>query len=203
MEPSAARRELGLAEDGQYIGTVSSLVAYEGIDDLVAAFAQLAGRYPDLRLLIVGDGVSIPALREQANQSGYGDRIVFTGRVSKDEAVRYHQALDVFVVPRKDFDVTRAVTPLKPVEALRVPGPWWPATCRHCAKSSRTGSQACWYRRGSPQGSLKPFESCCRIRDLAAKFGAAGRQRVLRERTWAANAVALARELEMLGVTIK
>ena len=36
---------------------------------------------------------------------------------------------------------------------------------------------------------------------LAAKFGAAGRERVLQERTWAANAVALARELEMLGVT--
>jgi len=37
--------------------------------------------------------------------------------------------------------------------------------------------------------------------ERAAKFGAAGRERVLQERTWAANAVALARELEMLGVT--
>ena len=46
LEPSVARRELGLAEDGQYIGTVSSLVAYEGIDDLIAAFAELAGSPP-------------------------------------------------------------------------------------------------------------------------------------------------------------
>ncbi len=113
-----ARRELGLTEGGQYIGTVSSLVAYEGLDDLIEAFVLLAPRLPDLKLLIVGDGVSRPALEVQARQSGYADRIIFTGRVPREQAVRYHQALDVFVVPRKDLEVTRSVTPLKPVEAL-------------------------------------------------------------------------------------
>ena len=41
-----ARRELGLPEDGFYIGTVSSIVAYEGLDDLVQAFALLAPDFP-------------------------------------------------------------------------------------------------------------------------------------------------------------
>ena len=34
LDPASARRELGLNEAGQYIGTVSSLVAYEGLDAL-------------------------------------------------------------------------------------------------------------------------------------------------------------------------
>ena len=113
-----ARRELGLPEDGLYIGTVSSLVAYEGLDDLVRAFALLAPEFPQLRLLIVGDGVAAPALQEQVRGLGLADRAIFTGRVPRDQTPLYHQALDVFVVPRKDLDVTRAVTPLKPVEAL-------------------------------------------------------------------------------------
>ena len=65
LDAAGARRELGLPEDGHYIGTVSSLVAYEGLDDLVRAFALLAPNFPQLRLLIVGDGVAGPALKEQ------------------------------------------------------------------------------------------------------------------------------------------
>ena len=114
MEPAPARRELGLDEHCRMIGTVSSLVPYEGIEDLIKAFTMLAPDFPDLRLLIVGDGSSKPALEAMALRSSYSDRILFTGRVPRRLAARHHQALDVFVVPRKDLEVTRAVTPLKP-----------------------------------------------------------------------------------------
>ena len=118
LDKASARRELGLPEDGQFIGTVSSLVPYEGIEDLLAAFVRLAADIPHLRLLIVGDGSSMPSLQIQAQRSGFASRIVFTGRVPRSQAALYHQALDVFVVPRKDLEVTRSVTPLKPVEAM-------------------------------------------------------------------------------------
>jgi D-inositol-3-phosphate glycosyltransferase len=44
--------------------------------------------------------------------------VTFTGRVPRDAAALHHQALDVFVVPRRDDRVCRLVTPLKPVEAM-------------------------------------------------------------------------------------
>ena len=69
LDAGSARRELGLNGGGQYIGTVSSLVAYEGLDCLIEAFALLAPQFPHLKLLIVGDGVSRPALEVQARQS--------------------------------------------------------------------------------------------------------------------------------------
>ncbi|MFZ3452649.1 glycosyltransferase family 4 protein [Arthrobacter sp. 7Tela_A1] len=116
--PAAAREQLGLPAEGVFIGTVSSLVDYEGLDDLLRAFALLAPRYPDLRCLIVGDGVAGPGLKRLSADLGLSDRTIFTGRVPREQAHLYHQALDIFVVPRKDFPVTRMVTPLKPVEAL-------------------------------------------------------------------------------------
>jgi glycosyltransferase involved in cell wall biosynthesis len=201
-DKASARRELGLAEDGQFIGTVSSLVLYEGIEDLLAAFVLLAPDMPHLRLLIVGDGVARPSLQIQALQSGYAERIVFTGRVPRSEAALYHQALDVFVVPRKDLDVTRSVTPLKPVEALACARPVVASdlpALREIIEDRVTGLLAA---AGEPAGFAAAIRELLSDSDLAAKFGAAGRERVLRERTWAANAVALARELEMLGVTI-
>ena len=191
LEPSVARRELGLAEDGQYIGTVSSLVAYEGIDDLIAAFAELAGRHPDLRLLIVGDGVSLPALREQAKQCGFGDRVIFTGRVSKDEAVRYHQALDIFVVPRKDFEVTRSVTPLKPVEALASSRPVLASRLPALQEIVRDGTNGLLADAGDPHDVANKLERLLGSQELRNRLGQAGRHEVLKNRTWQANAVAL------------
>ena len=51
----------------------------------------------------------------------------------RERAALYHQALDVFVVPRKDRAVTRVVTPLKPVEALANPAPGPDCECPHCS----------------------------------------------------------------------
>ena len=113
-----ARTALGLEPHAEYFGTVSSLVAYEGLDTLVRVMASLAERRPNLHLLIVGDGVEREVLMRLAHDLGVGERCIFAGRVSRQQAAKYHAALDVFAVPRKALSVTRDVTPLKPVEAM-------------------------------------------------------------------------------------
>src|SRR5699024_10838120 len=45
------------------------------------------------------------------------DRLIAPGRVERDQSHLYHQALDIFVVPRVSTQVTRMVTPMKSVEA--------------------------------------------------------------------------------------
>ena len=200
-DKASARRELGLPEDGQFIGTVSSLVPYEGIEDLLAAFALLAADMPQLRLLIVGDGSSMPSLQIQAQRSGYASRIIFTGRVPRSQTALYHQALDVFVVPRKDLEVTRSVTPLKPVEAMACARPVVASDLPALAEIVDDGVTGLLGAAGDPESFATAVRKMLSDVPLAAEFGVAGRERVLQERTWAANAVALARELEMLGVT--
>lgn len=118
-----ARRSVGLPEEGFWVGTVSSLVAYEGLDLLVDAVALLRGKGLDIRCAIVGDGISRPALMRRAAEHGLAHHALFPGRVARAEAPRWHRALDVFVVPRRDVDVCRTVTPLKPIEAMAVGRP--------------------------------------------------------------------------------
>ncbi|MDH5150366.1 glycosyltransferase [Brevibacterium casei] len=114
--PSEVRGELGLPEAGVWVGTAASVVGYEGLDDLVEAVIVARANGTDLRLLIAGDGVALPELREKA--AVLGDHAVFTGRVSAVSAINYQLALDAVVVPRKDEPVCRLVTPIKPVEAM-------------------------------------------------------------------------------------
>lgn len=191
LDPAGARHRLGLPEDGLFIGTVSSLVAYEGLDDLVSAFALLAADYPQLRLLIVGDGVSRPALEDQIKALGLSDRAIFTGRVPRDLAPLYHQALDVFVVPRKDLDVTRAVTPLKPVEALASARPVVGSDLPALREIIDDGGNGLLAPAEDPRELAQAISTLLSDAGYRAALGQAGRAAVLAGRTWAANAEAL------------
>ncbi|WP_262925711.1 glycosyltransferase [Kocuria atrinae] len=97
---------------------MTSVVDYEGLDDLVRAVDIARKSVPSILAVIVGDGVARPGLQQLVSDLGIQDHLKFCGRVDRSEAVEYFRSLDVFVVPRKDRTVTRAVTPLKPVEAL-------------------------------------------------------------------------------------
>lgn len=122
-EPADCRRDLGLPEQGFWVGTVSSLVGYEGLDTLIDAVALLRADGLDVRACLAGDGVARPELERRAHRAGVDDAVVFPGRVPAADAARWHRALDVFVVPRRDLEVCRRVTPLKPVEAMALGRP--------------------------------------------------------------------------------
>lgn len=120
LTPESARQTLGLATDGFWVGSVSSLVDYEGFDTLLRTVALLRSRGVDARALLVGDGVARAGLEKIAEELGLhlGSTAVFLGRVAPEKAYIAHQALNVFVVPRKNVRVALSVTPLKPIEAM-------------------------------------------------------------------------------------
>ena len=121
--PQQARAKLGLPEGAMWAGTVSSLVDYEGLDTFLRAVAAVRSAGYDLRGAIVGDGVARPGLEALARDLGVAEVVVFPGRVTSLEALDWYEALDVFVVPRRDTPVCRMVTPLKPVEAMALGRP--------------------------------------------------------------------------------
>ncbi len=188
LQRSAARLALGLDPEGLYIGTVSSLVDYEGIDDLVTAFALLAPRLSKLKLVVVGDGAAAPALQDQVRRLGLLERTHFAGRVPPQQAHLYHQALDIFVVPRKDLAVTRAVTPLKPVEALASGRPVVASDLDALREIVHDGVNGRLVAAQDPQALAESLFELLDDEGLRLRLGAAGRREVLATRTWKANA---------------
>jgi glycosyltransferase involved in cell wall biosynthesis len=180
------RRELGIADDEVLVGTVTSIVDYEGLDLLVDAVGQLRDRGLPVRLLIVGDGVARAALERRA--APLGDAAVFTGRVPHSEVRRYHAALDVFVVPRRDERVCRLVTPLKPVEAMAGGRPVVASdlpALRELVTDGETGVLV------KPEDATALADGLAQLstdRALRCTLGTAARDAVARSRTWARNA---------------
>jgi glycosyltransferase involved in cell wall biosynthesis len=61
------------------IVTVGRLVRSKRVDDLIAAFASLAERFPTWKLVIVGDGHERAALEKDVAARGLTDRVTFSG----------------------------------------------------------------------------------------------------------------------------
>lgn len=187
-----ARKAVGLDADLVYIGTVSSLVSYEGLDDLIRAFAILRQEDSRVRLLVVGDGADFARLVAIAVQLQVIEFCIFPGRVAREMARTYHCALDIFVVPRKDLAVTRAVTPLKPVEAMacRIPvvASDLPALLE-IVTHEETGLVC---KAESPAALADAIRLLINNPKLREELGQRARDEVLRERTWASNAAKLA-----------
>ncbi|MEC5178757.1 glycosyltransferase [Arthrobacter sp. CG_A4] len=116
LEP--LRRKLGLAETTTVVGYAGSLVAYEGLDDLLDAAKLVLDEGLDVTLVIVGDGVQLPELKRRAVELGIADNVKFTGRVPAGEIPNYVSLFDIMPCPRRRLPVTEMVSPLKPLEAM-------------------------------------------------------------------------------------
>lgn len=183
-----ARAALELDPELQYIGAVSSLVGYEGHDDLLDAMALLSKEFPKLRLLLVGDGISRPALLGQAERLGIAHLCTIPGRVPRETARLWHASLDVFVVPRKDLEVTRKVTPLKPVEASAVARPVVASDLPALRELVTDGINGLLSEPENPEALAATIRRLLTDHELAERLGENGRQWVLEDRTWQANA---------------
>lgn len=118
LTPHGAREQLGLNQSGFWVGSVSSLVDYEGFDTLLRAVAMARQTGRDVRVLLTGDGIVRGKLQDLASELELGENAVFLGKVAPEQAFVAHQALNAFVVPRKNVKVAQSVTPLKPIEAM-------------------------------------------------------------------------------------
>ncbi|OHR24276.1 hypothetical protein HMPREF2791_00060 [Corynebacterium sp. HMSC034A01] len=115
LSAEEAKRRAGVDPEKITIGTVTSVVHYEGLETLIRALALLP---PTYQALIVGDGDDLNRLKEVAEELDLLSRIHFAGKQPQAQALQWYRALDIFVVPRKDLPVCRTVTPIKPLAAL-------------------------------------------------------------------------------------
>ncbi len=111
------RRGLGL-HDRLVVGYIGSFFRYEGLELLLRATFELAGEFPDLCLLLVGDGELTTELKRMTSQAGMDGRVVFAGRRPHERVLDYYRLCDLMVLPRLDARETRMVTPLKPLEIM-------------------------------------------------------------------------------------
>ena len=82
-----------------WIGTIAELHPIKGLDVLIEAFEHLAADYPDVELVIMGEGEERGTLERAMKVEGVSGRAHLIGHV--EQASTYLKALDLFVLPSR------------------------------------------------------------------------------------------------------
>ena len=109
-------------------GYIGSFNSYEGLEDLMHAFAKfMETSKTDSTLAYIGSSGKSPRgiacqysrnLLSLADQLGIRDRVEIRPRVTADQKPEIYENIDVVVVPRRSTSITELVPSVKPLEAV-------------------------------------------------------------------------------------
>ena len=169
----ALRAQLGLRETDVVVGKVARLFRLKGHEFLFAAAPAIVRAVPQVKFLLVGDGMYRARFEEWAEQLGLRDRFIFVGLVPPAEIPRYMALLDLLVhlslregLPRT---LPQALACGKPVVAFDVDG---------AREVCRDGTTGCLVRAEDTAGLEEAVIRLLRDPALAHRMGAQGRQLV-------------------------
>jgi glycosyltransferase involved in cell wall biosynthesis len=90
--------------DALVVCFVGLFYPWHGVRFLAEAFSLLHTRFPDTRLLLVGDGEEMPVVKSVLQRHGVLEATHLAGLVPRVDAPRYMAAADVLVSPHADVE---------------------------------------------------------------------------------------------------
>jgi glycosyltransferase involved in cell wall biosynthesis len=84
-----------------YILSVGQLSEHKGFDLLIHGFSMIAKKYPDVNLVISGDGNQRGILERMAITEDVKERVVFTGKISEDAVASLMKGCLFLAVPSR------------------------------------------------------------------------------------------------------
>ncbi|WDQ18296.1 glycosyltransferase family 4 protein [Rhodopirellula sp. P2] len=91
------RQKYGLRAEHVVVGKIARLFHLKGHVDLISAAKRVADQYPNVRFLLVGDGILRAELEQQIESLGLKEHFIFTGLVPPSEVPAMIGAMDILV----------------------------------------------------------------------------------------------------------
>jgi glycosyltransferase involved in cell wall biosynthesis len=190
---ASLRHRLGL-DSAVVLGFVGSFGPWHGVETLARAFLALKQRYAsksvELRLLLVGDGARRPAIEAMLQDAGAGRSVIFTGSMPQRQIPDYLAVCDILVCPHSpNPDGSRfAGSPTKLFEYMAAAKPIVASDLEQIGTVLSHGRTGWLVAPGDPAALAAGLEIVIESPRLRERLGAAARQAVEAEHSWAARA---------------
>jgi len=113
------KREIPLLKDDFVLLFVGRIASEKNIEFLIDNHRHLVKKYPNLKLVIVGDGPDLESYRKRVKKLKLNENIIFVGKVPRSEVPCYYQVADMFVTA--SVTETQGLTVVEAMAAGKTP----------------------------------------------------------------------------------
>jgi glycosyltransferase involved in cell wall biosynthesis len=177
------RTERGLV--GRIVcGHIGVFAHWHGVDGFVEAIAARLAEVPQLALVFVGDGMTLPAVRALVAKRGLSDRVLLPGRVAHDDIASWIACMDYAVLPNSNH----YGSPMKLFELMGMGVAVVAPDYAPVAEVIGDGDTGWLFPRGETAACVQRVLDLAMQEDERRRVGAAARRYIERERQWRNNA---------------
>lgn len=186
---SVVRNQYNLG-DNVVIGFIGTFGRWHGAEVLAEALGMLIHRFPEyrgkVRLLMVGDGVTMPEVRKNMERYGIAEEVVLTGLVPQQEGPSYLAACDILVSPHvPNPDGTPFFgSPTKLFEYMAMGKGIVASNLEQIGEVLEHGRTAWMVKPGDVESLVAGLKTLIDDDALRNRLGAAAREEVIRKYTW-------------------
>ncbi len=176
----AFRERNGIAKDDKVIMFTGRLTPVKGIDTLVEAMPLVTKNIANAKLVVLGKGELEDQVRNSLKRLGIEDKVILVNRwVGEDERIMLYASSDVVCTPSRyePFGIV-------PLEAMALSKPVV-VGLGGLRETVQDGVNGLYCDPDNPHSIAKALVRILSDKELAQRFGAAGRERVLGTYRWA------------------
>jgi glycosyltransferase involved in cell wall biosynthesis len=162
-----------------FVAGLSRAHRQKGLDALLPAIAQLRSGRPELTLDVVGSGNDLGRYQEVARSLGIGDHVRFLGRLSGDRLAQAYRDASVLALPTRNDSFAMVL-----LEALASGIPVVSTIVGGIPELVEDGRHGYLVAPGDDSAFTDRLGRILDSPALAARLGAAGRQKVYGAYTW-------------------
>ena len=152
----------------------------KGFDLAVESFRMVLGQVPDARLVLVGDGPMVPAVRELVRRLGLDGSVRLTGHLPEAELTRLYQQAWLSLVPSRHSESFGLVA----LEAMQAACPVIASDTGGLAEIVLDGETGFLVPVDDAQALAQRMLKLLQDGDLRARMGSAGQARARAEFDW-------------------
>ena len=179
----SVRKQYGV--DGRVvIGFVGSFRSWHGIDVLLNAIPKVLAAVPDACFLLIGHGDQLDALREKIRAEGWDNRVLLTGGMPHEDALRAIWSMDVAVMPNSNA----WGSPMKVIEYMGLGRATVAPRLGPLQEVIDDGVDGVLTSPGSSEEFADAIIRLCRSPEAREQLGRAAENRILTRHTWRQNA---------------
>ena len=185
---SKVSRPATLADiEGKIIGFVGGFYPWHGLELLLLAFRQIAHQVPSAKLMLVGDGPTLSAIRAQIDQLGLEERVILPGKIAHKDLPGYIAMFHCGVMP----DSNAYGSPMKIFEYMALGKPVIVPNYGPLLDVIDDGVEG----RVFAARSVDQLADCMALlltdADAHARMGVQARQKIVTKHNWRKNAEAI------------